>query len=309
MVAAAIVVSSAPHVLATEREADQQLATLIDISRCIGCESCVDACREANESKFPRPVKPFPKMYPARVKVEDWSDKKDVRDRLTPYNWLFIQRAVVRTDGGEKEITLPRRCMHCTNPPCVKLCPWGAAIQQRNGISRMDLDLCLGGAKCKNVCPWMIPQRQTGAGLYLDILPSLAGNGVMNKCDRCYNRIANGKQPACIEACPEQVQTIGPKREIVKQARELASAMNGFIYGETENGGTNTIYVSPVSFETLNQAIDRGEGRPSLKKVKDEMAEANALAAALVIAPIAGVASAIGRYYKTVKNHISGDPS
>ena len=309
MVAAAIVVSSAPHVLATEREADQQLATLIDISRCIGCESCVDACREANESKFPRPVKPFPKMYPARVKVEDWSDKKDVRDRLTPYNWLFIQRAVVRTDGGEKEITLPRRCMHCTNPPCVKLCPWGAAIQQRNGISRMDLDLCLGGAKCKNVCPWMIPQRQTGAGLYLDILPSLAGNGVMNKCDRCYNRIANGKQPACIEACPEQVQTIGPKREIVKQARELASAMNGFIYGETENGGTNTIYVSPVSFETLNQAIDRGEGRPSLKKVKDEMAEANALAAALVIAPIAGVASAVGRYYKTVKNHISGDPS
>jgi Fe-S-cluster-containing dehydrogenase component len=269
----------------------------------------VDACRESNESKFPRPVKPFPKMYPARVKVEDWSDKKEVRDRLTPYNWLFIQRAVVRTDGGDKEITLPRRCMHCINPPCVKLCPWGAAIQQKNGISRMDPDLCLGGAKCKNVCPWKIPQRQTGAGLYLDIMPSLAGNGVMNKCDRCYSRIANGNMPACIEVCPEQVQTIGPRREIMKQARELASAMHGFIYGETENGGTNTIYVSPVSFETLNQAIDKGEGKPSLKKAKDEVSEANMLAAALVIAPIAGVASAFGRYYKTVKKHISGDPS
>ena len=138
-------------------------ATLIDVSRCIGCEACVDACKESNEVKFPRPVKPFPKMVPARVKVEDWSEKKDVRDRLTPYNWLFIQRAVVRTDGNEKEITLPRRCMHCVNPPCVKLCPWGAAIQQKNGISRMDPDLCLGGAKCKNVCPWKIPQRQTGA--------------------------------------------------------------------------------------------------------------------------------------------------
>ena len=308
LVAATLAVSNVRQVRASERETDQQLATLIDVSRCIGCEACVDACKQNNEAKFPRPVKSFPKMVPARVKVEDWSEKKDVRDRLTPYNWLFIQRAVVRADGNEKEITLPRRCMHCVNPPCVKLCPWGAAIQQKNGISRMDPDLCLGGAKCKSVCPWKIPQRQTGAGLYLNILPSLAGNGVMNKCDRCYDRIAEGGIPACIEACPEQVQTIGPRKEILRKAHELASSMNGFIYGETENGGTNTIYVSPVSFETLNHAIDKGQGRPGLKKVSDEMSEANTLAAALVIAPIAGLASAIGRYCKTVKKHASGDP-
>jgi Fe-S-cluster-containing dehydrogenase component len=309
LAAAVLAVSNVPQVRASERETDLQLATLIDVSRCIGCEACVDACKQSNDAKFPRPVKPFPKMVPARVKVEDWSEKKDVRNRLTPYNWLFIQRAVVQTDDGEKEITLPRCCMHCVNSPCVKLGPWGAAIQQKNGISRMDPDLRLGGAKCKNVCPWKIPQRQIGAGLYLDILPSLAGNGVMNKCDRCYDRIAEGKNPACIEACPEQVQTIGPRREILKQAHELASSMNGFIYGETENGGTNSIYVSPVPFETLNQAIDKGQGKPSLKKVKDEMSEANTLAAALVIAPFAGLASAIGRYYKTVKKHASGGPS
>ncbi len=309
LAAATLAVSNVPQVLASQQETDRQLTTLIDISRCIGCEACVDACKESNEAKFPDPVKPFPKMVPARVKVEDWSNQKDVRDRLTPYNWLFIQHAVVQTDSGEKEITIPRRCMHCVNPPCVKLCPWGAAIQQKNGISRMDPDLCLGGAKCKNVCPWKIPQRQTGAGLYLDILPSLAGNGVMNKCDRCYDRIAKGGIPACIEACPEQVQSIGPRREILQQAHELASSKNGFIYGETENGGTNTIYVSPVPFETLNQAIDKGQGRPGLKKAKDEMSEANTLAAALVIAPIAGLVSAIGRYYNSVKKHASGGPS
>jgi Fe-S-cluster-containing dehydrogenase component len=269
----------------------------------------VDACKETNEAKFPRPVKPFPKMLPARVKVEDWSDQQDVRDRLTPYNWLFIQRAVVQTAGGEKEICLPRRCMHCVNPPCVKLCPWGAAVQYPNGISRLDPDLCLGGAKCKNVGPWKIPQRQTGAGLYLDILPSLAGNGIMNKCDRCFDRIATGGIPACIEACPEQVQTIGPRREILEKAHALASAMKGYIYGETENGGTNTLYVSPVPFEVLNQAIDKGQGRPGLKKAEDEMSQANTLAAALVIAPIAGVASAVGRYYRTLKKHTSGDRS
>ena len=73
----------------------KQLATLIDISKCVGCEACVDACSEANAAKYPDPQKPFPKMYPNRVPVEDWSDKQDVNDRLTPYNWLFIQHADV----------------------------------------------------------------------------------------------------------------------------------------------------------------------------------------------------------------------
>ena len=181
---------------------ETQLAALLDISKCIGCEACVEACNETNAHKYPNPQKPFPKMYPDRVPVEDWSEKQDVTERLTPYNWLYIQHATAEINGEETEITIPRRCMHCVNPPCVKLCPWGAAQQLDNGISRIDSDICLGGSKCKKVCPWDIPQRQTGTGLYLDILPSFAGNGVMYKCDRCYNRIAEGELPACIEACP-----------------------------------------------------------------------------------------------------------
>lgn len=309
----AAVMAAAPisDIYASQSRIDQQLTTLIDVSKCIGCEACVDACQKSNRNKFPKPAKPFPKMLPSRVKVEDWSENQDVRDRLTPYNWLFIQHAVVQKDGQAMELTLPRRCMHCVNPPCVKLCPWGAAVQQANGISRIDSELCLGGAKCKSVCPWKIPQRQTGAGLYLDILPSLAGNGLMNKCDRCYDRIADGKLPACIEACPKQVQTIGLRPDIIRQAHELADSMNGFIYGETENGGTNTIYVSPVLFEKLNRSIDKapGQGRPHMKPVKDEMEKANNIAAAFLIAPIAGIAAAIGRTYKLARNLSSGDPS
>jgi Fe-S-cluster-containing dehydrogenase component len=234
-------------------------------------------------------------MYPSRVPVEDWSDRRDVTDRLTPYNWLTIQRAEVTHNGQTVELSMPRRCMHCVNPPCVKLCPWGAAKQLANGISRIDADLCLGGSKCKKVCPWDIPQRQTGTGLYLDILPSFAGNGVMYKCDRCWDRLARGETPACIEACPEQVQTIGPRDEILQQARELARVTGGFIYGETENGGTNTIYVSPVPFGELNAALDKGKGRPHLEAVPDTMADANHIAAAMVIAPVAGVMAAAGK--------------
>lgn len=278
-------------------EKGEPIATLIDISRCIGCEACVHGCKDANTEKYPNPQKPFPKMYPKGVKAEDWSDKTDVIDRLTPYNWLYIQHATLVRDGEQKELTIPRRCMHCSNPPCVKLCPWGSAIQLDNGISRIDPDICLGGAKCQNVCPWLIPQRQTGVGLYLDILPAFAGNGVMYKCDRCYDRIAQGEVPACIDLCPENVQTIGPRDEILKQAHELATIMDGYIYGEVENGGTNTFYVSPVPFELLNSAIEKGKGKPHLEAVSDRMKSGNNIAKAMLLAPVAGVVGAVVKFY------------
>jgi Fe-S-cluster-containing dehydrogenase component len=300
--AAGLAASSIPGAAAVATsDESKQLATLLDIRKCIGCEACVEACSEVNSMKHPDPQKPFPKMYPNRVPVEDWSEKKDVNDRLTPYNWLFIQHAEVEINGEETELTIPRRCMHCVNPPCVKLCPWGAAKQLENGISRIDSDICLGGSKCRKVCPWNIPQRQTGTGLYLDILPSMAGNGVMYKCDRCYDRLADGESRACIEACPEDVKTIGPRDEIIKKAHALADEINGYIYGENENGGTNTIYVSPVPFEELNEAIEKGKGKPHLKPVENTMARANNLAVAMVVAPIAGIAAAVGKFYKQTK--------
>jgi hypothetical protein len=124
----------------------------------------------------------------------------------------------------------------------------------------------------------------------------------MYKCDRCYDRLADGELPACIEECPEDVQTIGPRDEIIKQAHQLATDMDGFIYGEKENGGTNTIYVSPVPFDKINKAIEKGRGKPHMKPVKNMMADANNLAAAMVIAPIAGIAAAAGKIYKMTRD-------
>jgi hypothetical protein len=118
----------------------------------------------------------------------------------------------------------------------------------------------------------------------------------MFKCDRCYDRMARGEAPACIEACPEGVQSIGPRDEILARAHAIARETGGYIYGETENGGTNTIYVSPVPFGELNRAIETGDGRPHLNKAADAMAEANNLAPAMLIAPVAGVAAAVGRF-------------
>lgn len=270
---------------------DGELTTLLDVSKCIACGECVSACRESNAAKFPEP-KEFPELVPGnRAKPEDWSGKRDVDDRLTPYNWLYIQTAEVSYGGEEYEINIPRRCMHCQNPPCSHLCPFGAASKQKNGITRIYDELCMGGAKCRKVCPWHIPQRQSGVGLYLHLMPRFAGNGVMYKCDRCYQLLEKGEVPACISVCPENVQSIGPRREMVNRAKALAREMNGFIYGLEENGGTNTLYVSPVPFELLNKAIAKGKGKPHLKRVADSMADETNLAMAALVAPIAGMAA------------------
>jgi len=273
---------------AAKTSTDQELVTLHDLSKCVGCGACVAACREANAARFPEPVRPFPAMVPATAKPEDWSTRRSVTDRLTPYNWLYIQTARGQFQGQHFEVHIPRRCMHCQNPPCANLCPWGAAARENNGIVRIDETICLGGAKCKTVCPWEIPMRQSGVGLYLKLLPRFAGNGVMFKCDRCAGRVAQGQKPACIEACPFEVQDIGPRSDMVAKAHALARNMGGYIYGETENGGTNSLYVSPVPFDILDAAVTTGPGKPDLAKAPDKMADETRMAYAALLAPVAG---------------------
>ncbi|MCP4687714.1 MAG: 4Fe-4S dicluster domain-containing protein [Desulfobacterales bacterium] len=293
--AGAAVAAGLPRPRAAGADSGKELCTLLDIRKCIGCEACVDGCRDVNGFKYPEPEGDAPVMYPVkRVKIADWSppEKRAVNHRLTPYNWLYIQTAEGEFDGKPFSLYIPRRCMHCRNAPCVNLCPFGAAFKQANGVVRFHDQICMGGAKCKIACPWRIPERQSGVGSYLNVLPNFAGNGVMYKCDRCYNRVAAGELPACIEVCPENVQTIGPRREILAKARKLAEKIGGFIYGEKENGGSNTIYVSPVPFETLNKVIEKGPGQPHLKAVDDAMADVNMLAGALIAAPAAGVIGA-----------------
>ncbi|MCL6560086.1 MAG: 4Fe-4S dicluster domain-containing protein, partial [Firmicutes bacterium] len=184
-----------------------------DLTRCDGCKgmrvpSCVSACREENKAKFPQPAEHIEYYWPRKIK-EDWSDKKGLTTRLTPYNWTFVQNVRVEHKGKTFDISIPRRCMHCDNPPCGNLCPFGAQGKTPEGPVVINKDLCLGGAKCREVCPWGIPARQAGVGLYMKIAPKYLGAGVMYKCDMCYDRIRAGKVPACVEACPRKAVSYG----------------------------------------------------------------------------------------------------
>ncbi|NWG03701.1 MAG: 4Fe-4S dicluster domain-containing protein [Syntrophaceae bacterium] len=273
--------------------------TMIDLTKCDGCKNepvpkCVEACRMENEEKFPHPKEPIKDLWPQKTH-DDWSKKREVSNSLTPYNWTMVQKIEVE---GE-DIFIPRRCMHCENPPCANLCPFGALNKYEDGSVVINHDLCLGGAKCKAVCPWHIPQRQSGVGIYLKLQPVPAGGGVMYKCDLCHGRIKKGLIPACVEACEKRLGSkkplfFGKRDEILKLARERAQEINGYIYGEKENGGTGTLYVSRFPFEKIDAILRDTQSSLLMGKVENPLRNVNRWAKGFLIGPIVSAIGAMG---------------
>ncbi len=277
--------------------AGERLSTLIDLSLCDGCvgreiPACVSACKSINKNKIPAVADPIPEPWPRKA-IEDWSQKRSVTDRLTPYNFIYVQKVTINDDSTQKTFFIPRRCMHCDNPPCATICPFSANHKNKNAAVVINQNQCFGGAKCRDVCPWEIPQRQSGVGIYLHVLPGFMGNGVMYKCDLCNERLEQGRLPGCIEACPRQALLIGPKEVIEKEADSRAAKMKGYIYGKEENGGTATLYVSPVSFEKLNAAMVKKPGEPDMQtNIKRRMKKTDPLGKAVLVSPVLGLAAA-----------------
>lgn len=298
-----------------EAKNNKEYGTFIDLTKCDGCQGkeiplCVSACRNKNQKNFPQPQEPIQPYWPQK-KYEDWSKKKDMTDKLTPYNWSYVQPVKVTYKGKSYQLNIPRRCMHCDNPPCANLCPFGVHEKTYEGAVIIDRDYCMGGAKCRDVCPWGIPQRQAGVGIYMKMAPNLAGGGVMYKCDMCLDLVQKGQKPACVQSCPNGALIFGKKEEMLKLAHERASKINGFIYGETENGGTSTFYVSPVPFDKIHEAIMEVKkaapkpeqiGIPGMQpKVENYLDSANGTLAGYLLAPVAGAFAAGIAAVKTIK--------
>lgn len=296
-----------PHVRVEAAIGENSYATLIDLTKCDGCAGkaqplCIVACRQGREKDFPEPSADQLRDYWPQKMHEDWSDKRTISDRFTPYNWIFVQQ--VEIDG--RTVSVPRRCMHCDNPPCAKLCPFGVKHKTAEGPVYIDQNLCFGGAKCRSVCPWSVPQRQAGVGLYTlwqKFLP--VGGGVMYKCDLCRDRLAAQEKPFCIGACPTQAMKIGTRSQIFKEAEQLKERYQGDIYGLTENGGTSTLYVSDVDFARLDEALAAQHGTsgkvPRLHKAQNMLEKQKDWALLSIVSPALGLLAALGLSGKKMK--------
>jgi formate dehydrogenase iron-sulfur subunit len=106
-------------------------------------------------------------------------------------NW----RRVGEIEGGSYPYTqrfyLSMGCNHCLEPSCLSGCPVDAYTKNpANGIVLHSADACIGCQYCIWNCPYGVPQYNEE-------------RGVVGKCDMCYGRLAEGRDPACVSACPE----------------------------------------------------------------------------------------------------------
>jgi len=283
---------------------EEPAGIVVDLTKCDGCPDvpvprCVTACQEENRSRYPVVKDEDVKDYWPQHKHEDWRAKKGLKTTLTPYNWTYVQKVKVEHEGRTYTLNIQRRCMHCDTPTCAALCPFGVIERDKKGAVSIHEVGCMGGAKCRTVCPWNIPQRQAGVGIYLDLMPKFAGGGVMYKCDLCAPRMSEGKNPACVDACRERLKnaaplSFGPRGDMLSLARLRASQIGGYVYGDDENGGTGTFYVSPVPFEKIEAELrKRDKERFFFPENPNPLEKPNLWAEATLVAPAAAVAGAI----------------
>ncbi len=127
-----------------------------------------------------------------------------------------------------KDVPFLLLCNQCDNPPCVRVCPTKATFKRKDGIVMMDFHRCIGCRFCMAACPfgarsfnWFDPRPYISK-----VNPEYPTRtkGVVEKCMFCYERLAEGKIPACVEACPEKALIFGdladPNSEVNKILKE-----------------------------------------------------------------------------------------
>lgn len=188
-----------------------------DLRRCVGCQACTAACKEANAT-------------PPGVQ------------------W----RRVVDLEVGEypdvKRVFVPTGCQHCADPPCMHVCPTTATGQRADGIVTIDYDLCIGCAYCAVACPYEArfkvdtPKFAFGEGASIPEQTRFDEKkiGVATKCTFCVDRIDAGiaaglmpgrdpdATPVCVNTCVSGALTFGDIEDPDSEVSRLLAANKWF---------------------------------------------------------------------------------
>jgi anaerobic dimethyl sulfoxide reductase subunit B (iron-sulfur subunit) len=171
-----------------------QFGFYFDQTRCIGCDTCVVACK-------------------------DWHDIEAGPAGLC--------RVTTLEQGKFPDIFvvfLFNACFHCEDPQCIRVCPVSAIHKRESdGIVIVDSEICLGrdacGA-CSDACIYKAPAFGSGR------------NSKMKKCDLCVDRLAEGTKPICVAACRTRALEVGPIEELKSKYRTGEPAVGFLSSGE-----------------------------------------------------------------------------
>ena len=100
-------------------------------------------------------------------------------------------------------------CNHCANPACLTACPVGAIYKRdEDGIVLVDRAKCQSLRSCVARCPYGAPQFADDAQ---EPVPDAAWTvpHPMQKCTMCVDRVTTGKNPSCVDSCPQRALDFG----------------------------------------------------------------------------------------------------
>ncbi len=236
-------------------------AILTDTTKCIGCSECEFACKKENHlaSDIPR----------------NW----DRDDGLSARNWTSLVE-------GPGHTFVRKQCRHCVDPACVSACPVAALHKTSAGPVVYDDSRCMGCRYCMMACPYGIPRYDWDAAV-----------PYVRKCIFCYERLSEGRQPACTEACPAKATIFGDRDELIAEAhRRIADNPGKYIdkvWGEHEAGGASVLLISNVDLSFLTEG--HSLGTEPLPETTETAMHAVPFAFTGVLAVMAGLSWVIDR--------------
>lgn len=181
---------------------DVQFAYALNLSVCIGCRKCADACHQENNHDR-KTNQSYIRVFEMDSGSLDFENGTATYDHPVPAPGKFY---------------LPVQCQQCENPPCTHVCPVEATWQEPDGIVVVDYNWCIGCRYCEAACPyharrfnWSAPEIPSD-----EINPNqgllsnrIRPQGVVEKCTFCLHRTREGRMPACLEACPTGARVFG----------------------------------------------------------------------------------------------------
>ncbi len=198
---------------------------VIDLDRCTACQACVVACKAENNVPFVEP---------------------DQAAMGRSIHWMEIVSFIEGEYPHIRARFLPRPCMHCNKPPCVKVCPVYATYRNPEGLVAQIYHRCIGCRYCTTACPYTVRffnyyrptwPKEMRQSLNRDV--SVRTKGVVEKCTFCHHRLLRAREqamvegreltpgdyiPACVEACPSGAMYFGdmgnPNSLVSKLSRE-----------------------------------------------------------------------------------------